>query len=310
MKIPANPVMISELRGRIRGARAMIILTIYLSLTGIITLLIYLAFASSFSFNQNDFEAGRRIGKAIFLTVMTSALVQVCIITPSLTAGSIAGEKERQTYDLLITTLLSPWQIAIGKLISALAFAFLLVLAVLPLAGLAFLFGGVSGMELIIAMIGLIMTAILYATVGLFWSTVMRTTLGATVMAQGMIILSLLGIPFIFVITGVIVANARGGNDPTESVIFVYTMGTLLSLHPFIALGLTEVLLGQGENPFYFRFESDQLNLLLPSPWLAYTLLACLLTLLFLFLSVRMIKPVQYKPARKRRNAESTALPG
>ncbi len=310
MKIPANPVMISELRGRIRGARATIILTIYLSLTGIITLLIYLAFASSFSFNQNDFEAGRRIGKAIFLTVMTSALVQVCIITPSLTAGSIAGEKERQTYDLLITTLLSPWQIAIGKLISALAFAFLLVLAVLPLAGLAFLFGGVSGMELIIAMIGLIMTAILYATVGLFWSTVMRTTLGATVMAQGMIILSLLGIPFIFVITGVIVANARGGNDPTESVIFVYTMGTLLSLHPFIALGLTEVLLGQGENPFYFRFESGQLNLLLPSPWLAYTLLACLLTLLFLFLSVRMIKPVQYKLARKRRNAESTALPG
>ncbi len=310
MKIPANPVMISELRGRIRGARAMIILTIYLSLTGIITLLIYLAFASSLPFNQNDFEAGRRIGKAIFLTVITAALVQVCIITPSLTAGSIAGEKERQTYDLLITTLLSPWQIAFGKLMSALSFAFLLVLAVLPLAGLAFLFGGVSGIELIIAMIGLIMTAILYATVGLFWSTVMRTTLGATVMAQGMIILSLLGIPFIFSITGVMVSSARGWNDPTESLIFVYSMGTLLSLHPFIALGLTEILLAQGENPFYFTFDSGQLSLLLPSPWLAYTLLALFLTILFLFLSVRMIRPVQYKPARRRRNAERTAVPG
>lgn len=63
MKIPANPVMISELRGRIRGARAMIILTIYLSLTGIITLLIYLAFASSLPFNQNDFELAGGLAK-------------------------------------------------------------------------------------------------------------------------------------------------------------------------------------------------------------------------------------------------------
>ncbi len=300
----ANPVLVSELRGRIRGLRTMFILTIYLAITGIITLLIYLAVASSSSFTAPDFETGRSIGKAVFLTVMAAALVQVCIIVPALTAGSIAGEKERQTYELLISTLLSPWQIALGKLTAALAFASLLIIAVLPLAGLAFLFGGVSGTELLIALIGLLMTAMLYATVGLFWSTVMRSTLGATVMSLGTIILALLGIPFLFIITGVIISNATGWNDPFASPLFTYGMGTLIYAHPFIALGHTAVLLSQGESPFYFSFNADGNEIFAPSPWLAYTLLAGILTLFFLFLSVRRIKPLRQERPRRKQQEE------
>lgn len=298
----ANPVLVSELRGRIRGVRAMLILTIYLGITGIVTLLIYLAFASSMSFGQSDFEAGRQIGKAIFLTVMTAALVQVCIITPALTAGTIAGEKERQTYDLLITTLLSPWQIAFGKLFSALAFATLLIIAVLPVAGLAFLFGGVSATELLIALVGLLVTALFYATIGLFWSTVMRSTLGATVMALGTIILGLLGIPFLFVVSGLIFSNSLNGGNPFDSLLFAYGIGTLLYLHPFIALGHTAMLLSIGESPFAFTFNAGGNEMPAPSPWLAYTFLALFFTLILMLLSVRMIKPVQ--EARVRHKAK------
>lgn len=298
MRLFSNPVLASELRGRIRGARAMIILTIYLTLTGVVTLLVYLAFASSMSFSQSDFEAGRNIGKAIFLTVMTAALVQVCIITPSLTAGAISGEKERQTYDLLIVTLLSPWQIALGKLASALAFALLLIIAVLPMAGLAFLFGGVSGIELTLAVVGLAVTAVLYATVGLFWSTVMRTTLAATVMAQGTIILTLLGIPFLFFVLVAILENSDQWRNVADSPVFLYALGAFLYTHPFIALGHTEVLLSNGENPFFFVFDPGPSSVLAPSPWLAYTVISFVLTLVFMLLCVQRIKPVQYVVAR------------
>jgi ABC-type transport system involved in multi-copper enzyme maturation permease subunit len=298
----ANPVLTSELRGRIRGLRTMIILTIYLSITGIVTLLIYLAVASTMSFTASDFETGRNIGKAIFLTVMAAALVQVCIIIPALTSGSIAGEKERQTYELLIATLLSPWQIALGKLMAALAFASLLIIAVLPVAGLAFLFGGVSATELVIALIGLLMTAVLYATVGLFWSTVMRSTLGATVISLGTIILALLGIPFLFVISGVIVSNVSRQGDPFALPLFAYGIGMLIYTHPFIALGHTAILLYNGESPFYFTFNAAGSEMFAPSPWLAYSALAGILTLLFMFLSVRRIKPLrQERPRRKVR---------
>lgn len=307
MNLLSNPLLTSELRRRIRGSRAMIILTVYLALTGIVTLLIYLAVVSSMSsFGQADFEAGRSIGKAIFLTVITAALVQVSIITPALTAGGIAGEKERQTYDLLIATLLSPWQIALGKLAAALAFALLLIVAVLPLAGLSFLFGGVSGVELVLAVIGLTVTAVLYATVGLFWSTVMRNTLAATVMAQGTIILSLLGIPFLFIVSLAIIESTSGLRDLTSSPLFIYIIGVLLYAHPFIALGHTEFLLSSGENPFFFTFESRQTQILAPSPWLAFTIIGSLLTLLFIVLSVRMIRPVQYdQSGRGGKNGET-----
>jgi ABC-type transport system involved in multi-copper enzyme maturation permease subunit len=256
---------------------------------------VYAASASSFSNGVNDVEAGRGIGKAIFITVMAATLVQVCVITPALTAGAISGEKERQSYDLLITTLLSPLQIILGKLASALAFAMLLIFASLPMAGLAFLFGGVSGTELMIGVAGMAATAICYATVGVFWSTVMRSTLAATVMSLGSVIFLLLFIPFIFVV-GSLIGGAFNGSP---GIIYIYTMGLLLCAHPFIALGITEATLSSGENPFFFSITSDVGKVWVPSPWLVYLFITFLVTGLFLVLAVRLLKPVQYEIGRR-----------
>jgi ABC-type transport system involved in multi-copper enzyme maturation permease subunit len=300
MNFLANPVLARELRGRIRGNRALIILVIYLSITAAVTLLVYAAAAGSFAGGVNDPEAGRGIGKAIFITVMTASLIQVCVITPSLTAGAISGEKERQTYDLLLTTLLSPLQIALGKLASALAFAMLLIMAALPLAGLAFLFGGVSGAELLIGIAGLVVTAICYATVGLSWSSVMRTTLAATVMAQGTVILVLLIIPFLFVVGSLLTSAFNGLPDA----FYVYGMGLLLCAHPFIALGLTAASLAEGEGIFLIEVPSDIGQLPAPSPWIVYILVSALLTAIFLALAIRMIRPAQEEGPRTRKQAE------
>jgi ABC-type transport system involved in multi-copper enzyme maturation permease subunit len=296
-KLFANPVMIRELRGRMRGRRAMIMMTVYLTITSLVTLLIYLAVISS-QMGMRDIETGRTIGKAIFLTVMTTTLVQVCLIIPTLTAGSIAGEKERQTYDLLLITTLSPLQIVLGKMMAQLAFAMLMIIAVLPLAGLAFVFGGVSGIELLVALIGLSVTALLYSAEGLYWSTMMKTTQGATSMAIGTVIMMLLVIPFLFVIISIIFdTNFRNMN---ESAFYIYTIGTMLCLHPFIALGMTAASLSAGESLWIVSITSTNGEVLAPSPWLGYTLLALLLTLLLLFLSVRRVKPDEYIPRRKR----------
>jgi ABC-type transport system involved in multi-copper enzyme maturation permease subunit len=294
-------VLIKELRGRMRGNRAMIILTIYLSIIGIVTLLVYLAMVSRMSFGSSGFETGRMIGRSIFTTVMIMALAQVCIITPSLTSSSIAGEKERQSYDLLITTLLSPLQIILGKMMAALAFALLLILSVLPLAGLSFLFGGVSGIELVLGMIGLVVTAVLYAAVGLVWSTLMRGTLGATVMAQGTVLLWLLGVPFLALIFGSIFVEHDFFNDFMDTPLAVYLVGAVLCSHPFIALGITQVQLSSGENPFFFTMDIGQgVEVLAPSPWLAYTVIALILTLVCLFISMRMLMPLHRGRGKQR----------
>lgn len=282
-----NPVLVKELRGRMRGPRAFVLLTIYLLILGAVTLLLYAALGTN---PGSDLNAGRRIGKALFLTIATVALIEVCVITPALTSGGIAGEKERQTYDLLVASLLSPWQIAWGKLGAALAYAMLLILAVVPVMSLAFLFGGVTLAEVLIALVGLVTTAVFYATIGLFWSAVMRGTLGATILSLGSIILMLLLIPFLWVISTLIFA--RGSSTGLlRSALYIYGGGAFISSHPFIALGLTETFLNNGDHPFYSVIRPGPRDFVVPSPWLVYVALAGIFSTILLFLSVRLLRP-------------------
>jgi len=296
MPLHSNPVLTRELRGRIRGRRAMVMLVIYLAITAVITLLVYAASASAFGRGINDPEAGRGIGKGIFLTVMVATLMQVCVISPALTAGAISGEKERQTYDLLLISLLSPWQIVLGKLVAALAFALLLIIAALPLAGLAFLFGGVSGTELIIGVIGILVTVVCYATIGLLASALMRSTLSATVLAQGLVIALLLGVPFLYVIISTLTNAFSGPFEPW----YVYLIGLFISIHPFIALGITAASLANGENPFFFDVSTRTGEIIVPSPWMVYVAFSVLVTLVCLLLCIRLLRPVEYAAPRRK----------
>ncbi|NJP06181.1 MAG: ABC transporter permease [Chloroflexaceae bacterium] len=290
MNIRSNPVMLKELRGRMRGRKAVVMLTSYLSVIGVVTMLLYLLVVSTSSSGWNNLDIGPEVGRTIFITVILVALVQVCFLTPSLTAGSIAGEKERQSYDLLVTTLLSPWDILFGKMVAALSFALLLVLSVLPLAGLSFLFGGVSATELVIAMLGLIVTALTYATIGIFWSIVMRTTIGATIMAQGSVLILLLGTPFLFIVIVGLFDSSLFGVDIDDSLFFVGIIVFMIYAHPFMALGVSYSIFTENEDLFLFQFD----DVVVLSPWIGYALFSLLISAIFLFMSGRLLNPTSY----------------
>lgn len=301
--VELNPVLVKELRGRMRGARAFVLLTVYLLILSLATLLLYSALAGSAG---GDLNAGRTIGTGLFAVVAIVSLVEVCIITPSLTAGSIAGEKERQTYDLLISSLLSPWQIVWGKLGAALAFSLLLIVSVVPLMSLAFLFGGVTLAEVLIALAAMVATAVFYACVGLFWSTVMQSTLGASSFALGSILLMLLGIPFVAVIFTLIFGSTA--RFWSESPLLIYVGGAFMSIHPFIALVASETLIRDGQGLFFSSIPLQNGQLLVPSPWLAYILMALAISLLLIGVSVRMLRPTG--PGEVPREREAKAKPG
>ena len=289
-----NPVLVKELRGRMRGARAFVLLTIYLIILGGVSLLFYAAIADV---SSGALDSGRTIGKGLFVLITAVALIEVCFISPTLTSGSIAGEKERQSYDLLIASLLSPWQISWGKRAAALSFALLLIISIVPMMSLAFLFGGVSLTEVLIGLIGLVTTAIFYSTIGLFWSTALRSTLGANSMSVGTIIMMLLGIPFLALIFSLIFGRDLSP-EWLNSIVFKIIAGVFLYSHPFIALQITEAQIAGGESAFYSRISigndlASRGQLLVPSPWIIYLLLALLFSFILLLLSVRMLRPLQ-----------------
>lgn len=295
-----NPILVKDLRSRMRGARAYILLTIYLLVLAGVTLLLYVAVGGSAG---NDLNAGRRIGQALFFTIATVALIEVCLITPVLTSGSIAGEKERQTYDLLVASLLTPWQIVWGKLVSALAFALILIVAIVPVMSLAFLFGGVGLTEVLIAIAGLIVTAVLYATIGLFWSAMLQSSLGATSFAIGTVTTLLLGIPFVIVIASLILGSSAP-SDLLDSIWFIYLSRFIIALHPFIALGTTASQLASGNDAFFEVVRTSATNVIVPSPWLLYTLLSLIAAALLLAASVRLVQPVQPGADHKKGTAK------
>lgn len=307
----ANPVLVKELRGRMRGGRAFVILTVFLLVLALPTTLLYLTIAD-FS-GSNGFDAGQTIGKTLFIGIVTIALVQVMIVVPGQAASALTSEKERETYDLLISTLLPAWKIIIGKLFAALAYAVLLIIAVIPFMALSFFFGGVTVLEVVLALVGLFVTVLLFGSSGILWSVLMRRSMAATIMTQASSVALLLGVPFImYVIVALIFRNF----DPpgwTASRPFVYFWISLLCWHPFIALGLSEYYLTQGETRLFFPadgvgsdlflpFDRGQqpLDFLVPHPWLLFTIQALILSLILITLSIRLLRPVDEGSRRRK----------
>jgi ABC-2 type transport system permease protein len=294
-----NPVIVKELRGRMRGWRALIVLVVYLVVLSFITWLTYVAVAGSMGGSTGPESA--QVGKFIFAVLVIFQTIMVSLLTPAFTAGSITSEREQKTYDLLMTTLLPARSVVFGKLGSALAFVALLILAIAPLESLAFMFGGVSPEEIVISQVVMLVAALLYASVGIFWSSALKSSVASNVMTYGTILFQMVGVPFFYYIVTMIMGAydyVPNGNSVSESPGFWYGSGLVLSLNPIVAMGISEAFYLLG-HPLFIYTRDDLLTghtLLVVSPWLLFCILAVLLSTVLVALSIRFVKPVHYRP--------------
>ncbi|MBI3362962.1 MAG: ABC transporter permease [Chloroflexi bacterium] len=292
-RLLANPVTLKELRGRMRGTRAFVVLTVYLVLMSGFASLLYFAYAAST--NVTSGPQGQIVGKIVFGGIVGIELFLVCFISPAFTAGAISGERERRTYDLLRTTLLPARSLVTGKLTSAASFIILLLLAAIPLQSLAFLLGGVAPEEVLIAQGILITTALAFGTVGVFFSALMRRTLGASVLTYTFALLSTLGLPLLLLtlvpITSVFYYNSP---EPLVEALLIYGGGFLVAINPIATAVATEVILVQEHTAFYFTIPlNNGVTIPLISPWLIYIPFYLLLSAVLLILSIAIVRRVE-----------------
>lgn len=287
-----NPVTVKELRSRMRGRRAFVVLTVYLLLMSGFISLVYLAYAAA---ANNPFGPDPRlVGKTVFGTVVGVQAVMVIFLGPSFTAGAISGEKERQTYNLLRTTLLPARALVTGKLVSALSYVFLLILAAVPVQSIAFLLGGVSLVELVVAELLIVVSAVTFALMGLFFSSVMRSTLISIVATFGGSLLLTFGLPAAALIVLPLGGNIlfSSGTSALLEVFFIYLGLSLASTNLPATLVISEVLLLQEDTLFFYTETIRGYTVYLFSPWTVYTGLYLLLGLLLFALTVRQVKKV------------------
>ena len=173
---------VKELRGRMRGRRAFAILTIYLLLLGGIALMAEKVVEGSYStgFGGSSAFAGAAIGQGIFAALLMLMTLQVVFLAPSSTSGAISLEREKQTLELLIATPISSIAIVVGKLLSALVYVFLLIVASIPLMAVVFVYGGVGPEDVLRGYIVLLAAALAFGSFGLLCSSIVKRTTAAT----------------------------------------------------------------------------------------------------------------------------------
>lgn len=287
-----NPVTVKELRSRMRGRRAFVVLTTYLTIMSGLIILIYLAFLNSSARTGTETQIA---GKTLFTTVIGIQGFLVLFVAPAFTAGAISSEKERQTFDLLRTTLLSAPSFVIGKLLSSLSYVILLILAAIPLQSFAFLLGGVTLIELFLSQVILIVAVLAVAMFGLFCSARMRTTLSASVLTFAGVLFVTFGLPALAGLFTLIMAPILAGiaTATTAWEIGATYAGIFLSAFNLPAtLIISDFLLVEEGAIFFTTMPLGGRSVIVISPWPLFILFYLLISLGLYWATVRRVRKV------------------
>ncbi len=288
-----NPIIVKEVRSRMRGPRAFITLTaILLAMGGLMYAMLQIIIASSRYTNL----LSPQIGQALFATLAFMELFMISAITPAVTSGAISSEKEKQTYEMLMATPLSPTSILWGKLISALSYIFILLFAGIPLASIVFIFGGVAVGDMLKALLVLLMFAVAFGILGLFMSALLGRTGRATVASFIIVIILMVAPLFLAALVGII----RQGEPPrwilapspisTLSAALASSMGTNDFGGLFYVLG---GIFNMGISPV------SQTSI--PRPLYHYSIpFYALLSLILYMLSTRLVQPTRRWHIRRK----------
>jgi ABC-2 type transport system permease protein len=183
-----NPMILKELKQRLRERRAWLLPTLYLLvLGGTVSFAYYASVDPGMGGLQGEVQ-GADIGEAIFLTVVFTQIIVLLLMAPVFSAGSLTIEKEQRTLAGLLTSLLTAPQIWWGKFVAALLYLLLLLFSALPLVSLSLAFGGVDPLQLVKAVGSTILVLASICTVGLWCSSMFRRSVHSTAACYGIVL--------------------------------------------------------------------------------------------------------------------------
>ena len=174
-----NPIFAFSAIRRMRSARTPLLITLYSLL---LALLAYFTVYGRFmgaTVTLGDMRLSVD-GYAYMIMLQFALLV---LVAPAMTAGSISGERERQTLDLLLVTNTGAVKLVLGKLLESFGFLALMVMCSLPMLSLVLITGGATFAQVLVSVAFLLLTALAALSVGLVCSSLFQRTVTATVMS-------------------------------------------------------------------------------------------------------------------------------
>ncbi len=310
-KLHFNPILKKDLQMSSRSIKFTIALMCYsiaLTLVAVIMLLCLTNSFNIFGYRGVIYDAF----PGCFMALVFIQLALICIIVPILTAGTIAGERERQTLDIMLTTPIRPVSIVVGKLETALYKILLFAVASLPAMSVCFIYGGISWWNLLVFLIQLIILAFFIGAVGVWCSCVFRKTIVAVIMTMVIEYGFLMG-PFLIIgmvafITAIAEAILTGG---ASSSAHIGPTSLVLFLDPVFGAVDTIVASNTGYNLASVLITDEFGGSFAQLPWVGFLtklwpVLSSLCTIglgvFFVWAAARSIDSVRRKGARRRKN--------
>lgn len=301
MRIRLNPIVKKDLQVTVRSMRISWGLFAYeaaLAIAFIIALRVIQAMSTYMS-------SGNIYSYLVYLFPVV-AVVQVCIVAlyiPIITASSISGEKERQTFDIMLTTCMSPFSIVFGKVISAVLRILFFVAASTPIMALSFVVGGLKWRNLLFYLLALILFSIFSGSIGIFSSAFCRKSVSAVILSFVIyfIVYFITFLPLMF-------HTFFGRGKYGESMLLLLGNPVVFFEEVFTQMMTGESLLGMGSNVF----RKDEVGLLTYSLargklWM-FVSAACILILSFMFMALAAWKVNPMNSASGRRNVKKKAM--
>lgn len=253
-------------------------------------------FFAMFVFQEENRYSNTNIYSSIAMLYPILAITQIVIlgvVIPIRTASSISGEKERQTFDIMMTTSMTPFSIILGKVLTALVQSLFFVIAGMPIMALAFVIGGMSWSYLFWFFAISVLVSFFSASIGIFCSSVCKKTISAVSMAYGIYVI-------FFLLTAIpnLVVNilAYSTNMRSDGTVWFYLVNPSIYLTEFF------VWTGSGYSVIYEMFNASGVSKAAVSMevmhygWMSASSIAFILvSLFFLWIAARRISPLRGK---------------
>lgn len=189
MKI-MNPIYKREMVVSARSFKLALVLVIF---NGILTLVALLNMYSMLTQVRQTAQMQYSSFLDLYVFVAVLEFVMLIFIMPAITAGSISGERERRTLDMMLTTKMTPAQIVLGKLLSSLGTVMLMIVSSFPILAMVFVYGGVTLADMVKLLLCYLAAALFIGSMGICCSAVCHKSTVSTVISYGLMVLVVIG---------------------------------------------------------------------------------------------------------------------
>ena len=222
-----NPILAFSATRRMRSFKTLLVVGAYLVVMMGVTLLIM-----GRIFGSEVTIYGIRRSVTCYQALMVAQFGLIVLIAPAMTSGAIAGERERQTLELLLVTNTRSFRIVTGKAMESFAMLALLIVCGFPVMCLTMVAGAVTLLQILVGELFLLLMAFAAVCVGVLASALARSTVASTIISY-LILFAIGGITLLPVFS----------DFPDSVTEIVYDSAKLAALAPGSALRMIPSLL-------------------------------------------------------------------